>query len=527
MLAGLLLYIRGIERDGWRSRLTAVALFAVAALGLFSKENAAVLIGWMVLWDVSFSTVPGTRALSRRAPAYAAVALSLGLVWWARHAVFQSRPWAQPPFVDNLLSGAGFWTARLTAVKVAALDLWLLICPAQLSSDRSYDQIPLAGWADPTAWGALLVVVGILAYAIVRRKSDRRMFWAAGFFGIALLPTSNLVVPIGSIMAERFLYLPSIAFAVAIAALAYRIRHERARAALLAAVLIALTVRTYARNLAWQDNLTLATADLKTAPRSFKLHTILAQELLKQDPRENIDRAIRELEAAGEILRPLTDLQMPQQSLLYLGDAYLVKGNLSGGPSTAEGRTCYGKALPVLERAREISRLGEKTWDEAQRVHGRPAGERFASQDLYYDLGVAYGSLGRYAEALDTLRYGRNINHARPDFYTAISAAYTGLLQPEGAAIALLESAQMDGERPEVLASLKQVYAGIPGGACALEATEGTWRLNPDCPRLRTDQCLAQVDLARAFLEARRPARARGLKEAAIHRYGCPVAPFE
>ena len=38
--------------------------------------------------------------------------------------------------------------------------------------------------------------------------------WGIWFFLMALLPTSNLLIPIGSIMAERFLYLPSIGFCV-------------------------------------------------------------------------------------------------------------------------------------------------------------------------------------------------------------------------------------------------------------------------------------------------------------------------
>ena len=103
------------------------------------------------------------------------------------------------------------------------LDLWLLVCPLRLSCDRSYNQIPVAGWADIFAWLALAVVAAIVFVAVARRRSDRLIFFLAGFFGIALLPTSNLLFQTGSIMAERFLYLPSVAFAIAVVALAYRL----------------------------------------------------------------------------------------------------------------------------------------------------------------------------------------------------------------------------------------------------------------------------------------------------------------
>jgi tetratricopeptide (TPR) repeat protein len=479
----------------------------------------------MVLWEIGAAGRTERGAL-RRWPMFAAVAASLVLLWWVRHQVFRPLPWPNPPFVDNPLIGADFWSVRLTAVKVIGMDLWLLVFPLHLSVDRSYHQIPVAGWSDVGAWLALAMVVAILAVAIARRPKDRFIFWATGFFGITLLPTSNLLFPIGSIMSERFLYLPSVGFAVAMAALAYRIPQQKWRTAVVGVVLILLAGRTYARNPAWQDDLTLASTDLSTAPRSFKLHTLLAQELVKRDVQGNIDQAIRELETAYEILRPLPDLEMPQQNLIRLGDAYLVKGNLSGGPSTAEGRGWFEKALPVLERAREISQLDEKAYDESQRAHGKPLGERFATQDLYYDLGVAYGTVGRFADALETLRYGRSINPERLDLYAALSAAYTGLMQPEGAAVALLESVLVGGERPETLASLKQLYAAIPEGACAIETSGSGLKLNPDCPRLRGELCLAHADLARAYTEARQPAKADEVKDSAIHRYACPGAAF-
>jgi len=108
------------------------------------------------------------------------------------------------PIVDNPLAYAGFWTAKLTALKVICLDLWLMIFPVHLSCDRSYNQISLAGWSDPAAWAAILIVGGLLAVCILRRRKDPMMFWCAGFAPSPCSPVSNLAVTIGSVMAERF-----------------------------------------------------------------------------------------------------------------------------------------------------------------------------------------------------------------------------------------------------------------------------------------------------------------------------------
>ncbi len=64
VLGGLLVYVR--ERGRW----TIPTLFAIATLGVFAEENAAVLIGMMLLWDLSFGQKPRWKH-------YAAVAASL------------------------------------------------------------------------------------------------------------------------------------------------------------------------------------------------------------------------------------------------------------------------------------------------------------------------------------------------------------------------------------------------------------------------------------------------------------------
>ena len=60
----------------------------------------------------------------------------------ARHLVLGALPVAQPVYVDNMIRAAGFWTARLTALKSIGLDLWLLVWPLRpllgsLASTRS------------------------------------------------------------------------------------------------------------------------------------------------------------------------------------------------------------------------------------------------------------------------------------------------------------------------------------------------------------------------------------------------------
>ena len=71
-------------------------------------------------------------------------------------------------------------------------------------------------------------------------------------------------------MALRFLYLPSIGFAVAVAALVWRLKNEKAARAVLAALVVLFAARTLARNPAWASDGALAAADVDNGTRSFR-----------------------------------------------------------------------------------------------------------------------------------------------------------------------------------------------------------------------------------------------------------------
>ena len=527
VLGGLLLFARSPAVRGVRLGLYAAALFAVATVGVFSKESAAVLLGLMLLWDVGFGIGNWRQGVARRAPAYGAAMASLALLWWVRHRVFDALPLPEFPFVDNPLVATGFWAARLTAIKVIGLDLWLLVCPLRLSCDRSYNQIPVAGWADIFAWLALVVVAAIVGVVVARRRSDGLIFFLAGFFGIALLPTSNLLFQTGSIMAERFLYLPSVGFAIAVVALVYRLGRERLAAALLAVVVALFAGRTFVRNFDWKDDLTLSAADVRVVPDSFKMHGILANALFKQAPRQNIGTVIEEAEIAWDVVRVLPPELIFRQPPSNLGAYYRAKGDWVGGAGTAEGISWYQKSLAVLLKGREADRAAEKVFDQAMRAHGKPLTGRLGFPTLYLNLGLTYARLGRNVEALEAYRHGRGVDPSELDFYDAIAAVYLAGGNPEGAAVTLVEKTQVSGNSPATISALLEVYGKIPGGACAIALEGGASKLNLACPKLRDDICLAWADLTQAFLEARKAGEARTVKMTAVERIGCPAAPFQ
>ncbi len=292
VLAGLLCHVRGASAAGRRKVAWLAGIAVTQAVGLLSKESAVVLPGLMLLYDVIQSRClqhdrEGAAQFDRaawrvRAPAYAALLLPSAAFLYLRS---QAHLHMLIPFADNPLVNAGFWTARLTAIKVIGVFLWRFLWPARLSADYSSNAVPLFDWRDAQALLSLVVCLGaallVLILAVRGRGRQKPMLFFLAFFFVAASPTSNLIVLIGSIMAERFLYLPSVGLAgcivAALSALARR--QPRLAWALLGLVCLALVARTYARNSDWKDEFSLWTSTVDVCPGSAKAHYNLGKAL--------------------------------------------------------------------------------------------------------------------------------------------------------------------------------------------------------------------------------------------------------
>jgi tetratricopeptide (TPR) repeat protein len=396
VLAGLLAH-RQVARTERRTRLLWLgALFAAAAVGFFSKESAIVLLGVMLAHDLAFDPAARRRTL----PGYAAAGLAALWFLTVRASVLAHVPYAPLPFTDNPLLGTDFWTSRLVALGVIARYFALLLWPAQLSCDYSFHQIPLA-WDMHSAIG-LLLVAAAAALAVCSYRRNRALSFFIAFFFITLAPTSNLVILIGSIMAERFLYLPAIAFSVGVAIAGQALLRRvpvRAQAAILALVCAALALRTYTRNADWTTDLTLWSAAAQVSPESYKAHVNYAS-FLAGSKGENLDAALPEIDRSLAILGPLPDVQNSARTWASAGFCYRVKGDRSG----AAARPWYEKARDTLLRATRIDQARADLTRSAAAAIGR-APSVSITDIAYLELARVYRRLGDPRRAMDVLTY--------------------------------------------------------------------------------------------------------------------------
>ncbi|MGA2268808.1 MAG: DUF1736 domain-containing protein [Bryobacteraceae bacterium] len=566
VLAGLLCHIQGAVRSGRRKLAWLSGLALATAVGLFSKESAVVVLAAMLIYDFTFGTAAGRShgAWRARAPGYLALAVSFLVFFHIRDQVLARLPAGPVPFVDNPLVDAGFWTARLTAIKVIGKYLWLLVWPSRLSCDYSYNQIPLFTWRFDNGedWKALAAVAACAALAAVAIACYRRSPWQGGiappaqrpcsigasnsqdrlpeskpvfffiaFFFAALAPTSNMVIFIGTIMAERFLYLSSIGFAgclvVAVYAVCRRLpaRWPGARLAApgaLALMGVAFAARAHVRNSDWLDDQSLWSSAAKACPASYKPHTYVASYLFAAKE-ARLDTAIGEAGWSLAILDSLPDQLNTLQPYVIAGLCYRAKGETLAS-NAAQSRYWFQKSLDALVRGERID-LGPNQDLRPEVVARRAWLANSDSSELYLALGSTYLRVSQPREALEAFQRGRMLR-PDPEFFEGMSAAYRAMGDPQQAAIALMEGLGVDASHTQFVSELVRLYQKTEPQSCAVRNAGGAVGLNLDCPLVHSQLCTASRNVALLYHQLNQDPMAANTARGAIHDLGCPVELF-
>ena len=526
VLCGLWMYLEGAESQG-RRWVWLVGVMLAALAGVFCKENAVVLPGAMILWELG-----GRKRWRALAAGCLAVLPALVAMAYMRAAVRSNLPPVQFPFLDNPLAYAGFWTARLSAVRLLAKYVALLIWPAHLSWDYSYAQIAIAT-GSLVDWAGWLTVAAVAAIAALAWRFERAVFFAIGFAFVTFLPTSNLIVPIGSIFAERFLYLPAIGLAICLVValdwLGRKTGQTRTAPALLGIIGVVLAARTVARNADWQDSVTVTTAGVEVSPRSYKTHEALAAALFEANPDgANLDRAIAEAEKGLAILRGLPDERMNSEAFRQAADYYMAKGNrLSAGDTdhsvlNADSRGAYRRELELLLRAQAIVEASYRTATARARNVGAPLPGLDAAKFVELDnaISAAYLRLGDAAQSVAAASDAIARAPQTAESYRLLASARLVQEKVEDAAIVLFEGVLATSDR-DLSRKLTTLYQdGLDGQGCAIMPGPKGPRINPSCAIVRRDACSAAARLAPVYTGIGRSDLATDLQRK-VAAFGC------
>jgi len=439
VLSGFLIYLKSRDASGPARTMWLAGLAAVTTVGVFSKESAVAILPVIVLYELVWWKE------SQRNKGWwlggAAALAPIAVMLWKRAAVMAASPPAEFPFTDNPIVGPDWWTGRLTAIKVIARYLWLTIWPADLSCDYSFGQIQLAR-GTAADWFACGIVLAAAIAVVLLYRWNRTAFFLACFAVLNFLPASNLFFPIGTIMADRLLYLPSLGLLACLVLAVYAVG-EKPKFAMLAPVALGVIVagfaaRTWVRNPDWQSELALATHDVRVSPRSYKLHQLLAVSLFEADPANaNIDQVIEEQGKSLAILDPLPPALSRPDAYRQAGYYYLAKGDLEHDRDAPKSSAAYRSALQAIERGIAIDQASRGSY--LARTNGGQAALRQGDAQAYLLLSLAYLRLEDTDKAYRAINQARALDPLNPQMYRQLSAVLAQQGRNDEAEVALMQ----------------------------------------------------------------------------------------
>ncbi len=476
----------------WQEEKMSLSIVAgvIFFLTLFSKENAITFLGVIPMMFLFFTKANIGQIVQRTVP------LIIGAVGFLiiRYAVIGGGIGDPPmelmnnPYVKiqgnqyvPFSSGERLGTIFYTLLKYIQLQ----IIPHPLTHDYYPRHIDIINMSDIRAIGGLLLHIGLLVYALVRfPKKDVVSFGILFYLG-TLFIVSNLLFPIGTNMAERLIFMPSVGFCLVVAVLLYRVvkmlkksdtlQYKNLVPALGVAALITVlfSIKTITRNLVWKDNFTLFTTDVKVSENSAKLQNSVGGELLAQSVKQSdetkrlamVQEAIPHLEKAAEI-HPTY-----KNAYLLLGNAYNYSKNYPKAVEYYEKTLRLDPNYPEATQNLAISYRDNKQFDKAityfTKLSAMPNKKEIANENIaitYEEAGKLYGSQNQHQRALESFTKAISYSADKGKYEYFVGLAYVQLNNiPK--AIEFMEKAfsltPKDENRGYIAQTLSDVYKTI------------------------------------------------------------------
>ena len=320
----LLAFLFAILAGSWALRADAKSALWSGVfffLALMSKESAIAFVLILPLFTYTFQKegepFPWRSFLPIIGATVAFVALRFAVVGFPKTDVADQL--MNNPFLE--MNGSEKYA---TIVYTLGQYIKLSFIPYPLTHDYYPYHISIMQWSSVGVIASLISILALTVLAIlgVLKKKAWGLGIAVFFIGLGL--TSNVLFPVGVFMSERFAYISTLGWALAIAwlfktylmggALEWK-RIPTAGKTLMVAILVAFSLITVARNRAWKNDDALVLADLETSSESARINFTYGKMLYLeavetpsvQQRKALYDRSYKYLKKSAEIDPTLPD----------------------------------------------------------------------------------------------------------------------------------------------------------------------------------------------------------------------------
>jgi tetratricopeptide (TPR) repeat protein len=442
-LAGLLMFIR-YYLSGRKYYIAAIVVCYV--LSLSSKEMGVTLPLALILYEYFFMRKREGLAQSKSRMKYIYVSLLVVAVVFSMLTLDVSTGQKRATLYGN-----SRYLTSLGMAKVMVEYIKLLIFPIDLCAEHMIS-IPKT-IREPAVLGSLLIAAAIVVISAVSFKKNKIVSFCILWFFITLLPVSNVIVPVGNMMAERYMYIPSVGFCLLLGGLIWRVRRKRVAVALVSVLIISYSCLTIIRNRDWKDTFTLWDKTARQSPGSTRPLYNLANAYARRDMYDMAIVRYRELISIN-----------PYRALYHnnLGHVYDEKG--------------------LREEAREQFEIAARLAPLSGTVHN--------------NLGLMYRKRGKDREAIREFRKAISLEPGNGRFHYDLAVTYEREGKIRESLYHYGEAVALDPSNVQALNNLGCIYFKIGMFDEAKSSWEKVLEINPDFKMAKDN--LEQLEILRS-----------------------------
>lgn len=515
-----LLALYGVVRWTQKGSILLLLMAAISFfLALLSKENAFTFVAVVPLALYIFTKVPlpkialGTAALLL--PAIAAYLIRTDVVGG------MSVGKVVTELMNNPFVGATAEQKWATILYTMGKYVELLFFPIKLSHDYYPYHIPLVGFGNGYVLASLVLYLAMGAGALYGLWKRTLPGFALAFYLITFSLVSNIVFPIGTFMAERLIYMPSVGWALLVGWAMLKlpqwikvgtilptsakwkpVQQYLVRAWPVGLMLVVIAVgfgyRTLARNPVWQSNSTLFLGDIEVAPNSAKLNNAAGGVLydMSQEP------GLPEVTQRDYLIRSKQYLLRAVEIYPGYGPAYKTLGNVYfyldrdyeqaiAAYMRAGERSAYRNIYAIGQRAQEA---GE--WNNAAYCFSRYVALEPTDEDGHVALAKALMEAGKPDEALNAIQVGLEALPSSAELRVQKGLVYGRYKGDLGTGIRFFEEAiSINPNHTSAYENLGVAYAMLGLPADAVRYFEQAIALNSNNPNTHQNIALAYRQL--------------------------------
>ncbi|XP_032517766.2 protein O-mannosyl-transferase TMTC4-like [Danaus plexippus] len=473
-LLSFLIYDKSIKTDSY------IYLFLsliIASASMFFKENGITVLGVSCIYDLlcninkrdnkkklsdytCFKNIHINIKCACRIICVVASAIILLYMRW----IIMGRNTPEFKPTDN---PAAFSDSIITKVAtynyIYFLNFTLLVWPQWLCYDWSMGCVPLI---NSVLDFRILLPVILYIYAVLFVKfvitngihsfpQARLLIMSVVLISLPFLPASNIVYPVGFVIAERILYIPSIGYCFLIAIGANKIVRKINRKVVICgfyAMILIYLLKSWNRSFDWRSEYDLFTNALNVCPLNAKVHYNVAKVA---DAKQNNSWALAEYKEAIRLYPEY------YQAMNNLANLLKNQNQYTEAELYLKNALHYKQEFPAAWMNLGIVLANTKRYEESDNAYKTALKYRKKYPDCYYNLGNLYLEMNKTNEAIESWHKAINLNPKHVSAWTNLLALLDNTGQTNRALRIIPQALSDVPEMPSINFAIANIYGKI------------------------------------------------------------------